>query len=201
MSDKKLWEQYVALEKERDTLRSDLAEFQYAAAVANDTIKALQAKVEQMERQEPECEVVGQVRNVLYEVRTLKYDLPAGTKLYALPGAQPAPSEEARLVSYCPDGNTCTLNINGIEMYYDRVDRDAAPAPDAPDATWLPVPDKHPTFDPVDLQLADGSVLCGCVPQIDGDYWWEGPSGEVFIDPRYAPVTHWRLSAAPEARQ
>ena len=91
MSDKKLWEQYVALEKERDTLRSDLAEFQYAAAVANDTIKALQAKVEQMERQEPECEVVGQVRNVLYEVRTLKYDLPAGTKLYALPGAQPAP--------------------------------------------------------------------------------------------------------------
>ena len=163
MSDKKLWEQYVALEKERDTLRSDLAEFQYAAAVANDTIKALQAKVEQMERQEPECEVVGQVRNVLYEVRTLKYDLPAGTKLYALPVTQPAPS--------------------------------------VPDATWLPVPDKHPTFDPVDLQLADGSVLCGCVPQSDGDYWWEGPSGEVFIDPRYAPVTHWRLSAAPEARQ
>lgn len=75
------------------------------------------------------------------------------------------------------------------------------PAPSVPDATWLPVPDKHPTFDPVDLQLADGSVLCGCVPQSDGDYWWEGPSGEVFIDPRYAPVTHWRLSAAPEANR
>lgn len=74
----------------------------------------------------------------------------------------------------------------------------AQPAPSVPDATWLPVPDKHPTFDPVDLQLADGSVLCGCVPQSDGDYWWEGPSGEVFIDPRYAPVTHWRLAAAPE---
>ena len=73
------------------------------------------------------------------------------------------------------------------------------PAPSVPDV-WLPVPDKHPTFDPVDLQLADGSVLCGCVPQSDGDYWWEGPSGEVFIDPRYAPVTHWRLSAAPEAK-
>ena len=71
----------------------------------------------------------------------------------------------------------------------------AQSAPSVPDATWLPVPDKHPTFDPVDLQLADGSVLCGCVPQSDGDYWWEGPSGEVFIDPRYAPVTHWRLSA------
>ena len=72
------------------------------------------------------------------------------------------------------------------------------PAPSVPD--WIPVPDKHPTFDPVDLQLADGSVLCGCVPQSDGDYWWEGPSGEVFIDPRYAPVTHWRLSATPEAK-
>jgi hypothetical protein len=49
-------------------------------------------------------------------------------------------------------------------------------------------------------RLADGSVLCGCVPQGDGDYWWEGPSGEVFIDPRYAPVTHWRLAAAPGAK-
>ena len=71
----------------------------------------------------------------------------------------------------------------------------AQSVPSAPDA-WLPVPDKHPTFDPVDLQLADGSVLCGCVPQSDGDYWWEGPSGEVFIDPKYANVTHWRLAAA-----
>lgn len=74
------------------------------------------------------------------------------------------------------------------------------PAPSVPDV-WLPVPEKHQTFDPVDLQLSDGSVLCGCVPQSDGDYWWEGPSGEeVFIDPKYASVTHWRLAAAPEAK-
>ena len=76
----------------------------------------------------------------------------------------------------------------------------AQPAPSVPDG-WLPVPEKHPTFDPVDLQLSDGSVLCGCVPQADGDYWWEGPSGEVFIDPKYASVTHWRLAAAPEANK
>lgn len=50
---------------------------------------------------------------------------------YVPADAQPAPSEEARLVSYCPDGNTCTLNIKGVEMYYDRVDMDATPAPDA----------------------------------------------------------------------
>lgn len=75
----------------------------------------------------------------------------------------------------------------------------AQPAPSAP-GDWLPVPEKHPTFDPVDLQLSDGSVLCGCVPQSDCDYWWEGPSGEVFIDPKYANVTHWRLAAAPETK-
>lgn len=77
----------------------------------------------------------------------------------------------------------------------------ARPAPSVR-AEWLPVPENHPTFDPVDLQLSDGSVLCGCVPQSDGDYWWEGPSGEeVFIDPKYARVTHWRLAAAPEHKK
>ena len=75
----------------------------------------------------------------------------------------------------------------------------AQPAPIIPEG-WKPIPEKHPTFDLVDLKLADGSVLCGCVPQSDGDYWWNGPSGEVFIDPKYAPVTHWRLAAAPEAK-
>ena len=75
----------------------------------------------------------------------------------------------------------------------------AQPAPSVPEG-WKPIPEKHPTFDLVDLRLAGGSVLCECVPQSDGDYWWEGPSGEVFIDPRYAPVTHWRLAATPEAK-
>jgi hypothetical protein len=75
----------------------------------------------------------------------------------------------------------------------------AQPAPSIPEG-WKPIPEKHPTFDLVDLRLADGSVLCGCVPQSDGDYWWNGPSGEVFIDPKYAPVTHWRLYALPGAK-
>ena len=73
----------------------------------------------------------------------------------------------------------------------------AQPAPSTPDG-WKPIPEKHPTFDLVDLRLVDDSVLCECVPQSDGDYWWSGPSGEVFIDPKYAPVTHWRLAAAPK---
>ena len=75
----------------------------------------------------------------------------------------------------------------------------AQPAQSVPEG-WKPIPEEHQTFDLVDLRLADGSVLCGCVSQADGDYWWKGPSGEVFIDPKYASVTHWRLAAAPEAK-
>ena len=91
MSDKKLWEQYVALEKERDTLRSGLAESQYGAAVANDTIKALQAKVEQMERQEPVGKFIRHPSNGLFEQDGYG-DNPDAMPLYALPGAQPTPS-------------------------------------------------------------------------------------------------------------
>lgn len=120
----------------------------------------LQAKIEAMERQKPVGKFTQHPSNGLWEQDGYG-DNPDARPLYALPGAQPAPS--------VPDG-------------------------------WLPVPEKHPTFDPVDLQLSDGSVLCGCIPQVDGDYWWEGPSGEVFIDPKYASVTHWRLAAVPEAK-
>ena len=90
--------------EERDALRNEIAyvkevEFPRKAQAVADAWKgkckrleverdALRAKIAAMEQQEPECEVVGQVHNVLYEVRTLKYDLPAGTKLYALPGAK-----------------------------------------------------------------------------------------------------------------
>ena len=90
--------------------------------------------------------------------------------LYALPGAQAQPAQSA------PDG--WKLVLGG----------------------WLSVPEKHPTFYPVDLRLSDGSVLCGCLPQAEGDYWWGGLNGRVFIDPKYAPVTHWRLAATPEAK-
>jgi hypothetical protein len=32
----------------------------------------------------------------------------------------PVPAVVARLVSYAPDGSTCTLNIDGNEVYFDR---------------------------------------------------------------------------------
>lgn len=128
---------------------------------------ALRARIDEMEKQEP----VGRVHRYGRALNGSAWlgvawnpeadELPTGTALYALPGAQPAP--------IIPEG-------------------------------WKPIPEKHPTFDLVDLRLADGSVLCGCVPQSDGDYWWNGTTREIFIDPRYAPATHWRLAATTEAR-
>ena len=44
-----------AAEKERDELRTELKEVRYGVAVAHDTIKALRAKIEAMEKQEPVC--------------------------------------------------------------------------------------------------------------------------------------------------
>lgn len=31
-------------------------------------------------------------------------------------------TDGARLVSYAPDGSTCTINLNGQEHYYDRIE-------------------------------------------------------------------------------
>ena len=103
------------------------------------------------------------------------------------------------ILSWTQSGAGLCNRIAGQEHEKPLYARSLPPAPSIPEG-WNPIPEKHPTFDLVDLRLADGSVLCGCVPQSDGDYWWDGPSGEVFIDPKYAPVTHWRLAAAPEAK-
>jgi hypothetical protein len=132
-----------------------------------------------------------------------------GSEEAAIPGAHPAPSFADAYQGAMEDvaiwkkraleaedlNRKFVAAINGSAY----MGEPAQPAPSIPEG-WKPIPEKHPTFDLVDLRLADGSVLCGCVPQSDGDYWWEGPSGEVFIDPKYAPATHWRLAAAPEAK-
>ena len=89
---KRLDAQCDAAERERDECnrrRLEAADhFAAQTALMKQKYDDLRAKITEMEKQEPECEVVGQVHDVLYEVRTLKYYLPAGTKLYALPGAK-----------------------------------------------------------------------------------------------------------------
>lgn len=175
-----LLDRLEATEKERDNANAAAVGIALEAEKLEEDRDALRAKIEQMEKQEPIAKVrvhqTGGNAGIAWSVAPLNdFDsLPLmrdGDRLYALPGAQTQPAQST------PDG--WKLVLGG----------------------WLSVPEKHPTFDPVDLQLSDGSVLCGCLPQADGDYWWGGLSGGVFIDPRYAPVTHWRLAAAPEDKR
>lgn len=97
-----------AAEKERDHLRAELLgaketvrELLHGAGVANMTIATLRAKIEAMEKQEPVAKVrvhqTGGNAGIAWSVAPLNdFDaLPLmrdGSKLYALPGAQPAPS-------------------------------------------------------------------------------------------------------------
>ena len=46
----------------------------------------------------------------------------------------------------------------------------------------------------LDIRMGDGSILCNVFPQSDGDLWWSGAgTGDKFIDPKYADITHWRI--------
>ena len=82
-----------AAEKERDELRIELKETRYGVAVAHDTIKAMRAKIEAMEKQEPVAEI-GQQYSLLFvgsgsmtEIAK-RHGITIGSKLYALPGAK-----------------------------------------------------------------------------------------------------------------
>ena len=58
---------------------------------------------------------------------------------------------------------------------------------------WMPIEQMYPQGKAIDILMGDGSILCAVLPQFDGDLWWEGSgTGEKFIDPKYANVTHWR---------
>ena len=59
---------------------------------------------------------------------------------------------------------------------------------------WQTMEAKYPSLEKLDIRMGDGSILCNVWPQSDGDLWWEGSgTGEKFIDPKYANVTHWQI--------
>ena len=59
---------------------------------------------------------------------------------------------------------------------------------------WIPIEQMYPQAKAIDILMGDGSILCAVLPQFDGDLWWGGSgTGEKFIDPKYANVTHWRI--------
>ena len=70
---------------------------------------------------------------------------------------------------------------------------------------WKTMEAKYPSLEKLDIRMGDGSILCDVWPQSDGDFWWAGSgTGEKFIDPKYANVTHWRIHAkhtAPPQRE
>jgi hypothetical protein len=70
---------------------------------------------------------------------------------------------------------------------------------------WVPIEQPYMGGQTIDILMGDGSILCNVLPQFDGDLWWEGAgTGEKFIDPKRANVTHWRVhsnTAPPLAQQ
>ena len=63
-----------------------------------------------------------------------------------------------------------------------------------PQKEWMYGNDTIPAGIDVDILLPDGSILCGCLLQSDGDIWWGGAGiGEKFIDPVFVNI-QWRLS-------
>lgn len=68
------------------------------------------------------------------------------------------------------------------------------PAQQQEPVAWMPIEQMYPQAKAIDILMGDGSILCAVLPQFDGDLWWEGSgTGEKFIDPKYANVTHWRI--------
>ena len=71
---------------------------------------------------------------------------------------------------------------------------EALAQPEQEPVAWQTMEAKYPTLEKLDIRMGDGSILCSVWPQSDGDLWWEGSgTGEKFIDPKYANVTHWRV--------
>ena len=75
-----------AAEMERDELRTELKEVRREIAMTHYTINTLQAKIEEMEQQEPVASVWRCDNGHIHG--SCERTLPMGTKLYALPGAK-----------------------------------------------------------------------------------------------------------------
>ena len=80
--------------------------------------------------------------------------------------------------------------------------QDRLAQPEQEPVAWAPIEQPYPLAGKLDILLGDGSILCGVIPQEEGDLWWSG-TAEKFIDPQYYDITHWRIhcdTAAIRAR-
>jgi hypothetical protein len=85
---------------------------------------------------------------------------------------------------------------SNIEKALADLDTAIAKAEKQEPGAWIPIEQMYPQAKAIDILMGDGSILCAVLPQFDGDLWWEGSgTGEKFIDPKYANVTHWKIHA------
>jgi hypothetical protein len=86
------------------------------------------------------------------------------------------------------DGNKKTDGYEDVPLYT------TPPQPAQEPVAWHSIETMYPQGEMLDIRMGNGSILCDVWPQSDGDLWWEGSgTGEKFIDPKYANVTHWRV--------
>lgn len=82
------------------------------------------------------------------------------------------------------DETAATASVSGLTLKAEQ----------AEPVAWIPISEPYSSGDVIDVLMEDGSILCGLLPQFDGDLWWAGAgTGEKFIDPKLSGVTHWRL--------
>lgn len=80
--------------------------------------------------------------------------------------------------------------------------RERLAQPEQEPVAWVPISTPFPMGNEVDILMGDGSILCAAIPQADGDFWWDGSGvAEMFIDPEFDDVTHWRLHQKPQPAQ
>lgn len=109
------------------------------------------------------------------------------------------------LVNAQPDGSHGYRQIQEAEaalVKYLETPTVTPPLPAQEPVAWKTMEAKYPSLEKLDIRMGDGSILCDVWPQSDGDFWWAGSgTGEKFIDPKYADVTHWRVHSDTTAPQ
>lgn len=99
-----------------------------------------------------------------------------------------------QVAEYFSDDSTEAKTITAL--------RERLAQPEQEPVAWAPIEQPYPLAGKLDILLGDGSILCGVIPQEEGDLWWSG-TAEKFIDPQYYDITHWRIhcdTAAIRAR-
>ncbi|WP_288365531.1 hypothetical protein [uncultured Marinobacter sp.] len=66
------------------------------------------------------------------------------------------------------------------------------PSADKLEGEWVKLSEDQPREVDVDVKLRDGSVVCGCLAQSDGDFYWKGGGSEMFI--LEYEVVEWRAA-------